>query len=294
MTASPTQLARLAIGDSSPATVALNYEDFDPGVTVNLFDGNRTKGTYDKDGNLVGPVTRMVQPRLVSIPTALEMHSLLRWGMGGTVSGTTTKTYPIGDDVLQQFVIFKPINGIFWALTGVACDVFTLSCQPGDGLRASLDLLGTGYTNPATTFPTLSIDQATRLWTLSQMALTYSGGARKTRSFTFSVNHMLDKNRFLSGSEYLSAIVKLDQSVTLGIDIPDGDNPTDWNTGEAGAAAVATFTNAGGSVLTISIPDVRFGPRSPVYPSKQEGFLTLQGECYRVGAGRPVTVTLTQ
>lgn len=292
-TPSPTQLAKLAIGANDPVDFALNYADFDPGVRVELGDFNRTKGTYDKDGNLVVPTRVRVEPRYSGNPTLAELNKLLEWGMGGTVTGTTTKTYELGDVLAQRYIHFAPKYGETWFLSGCACDAFTLSCASGDGLTASLDLVGMGYNAAHAAMPALTLDQTTKPFVMSQLVLTYAGTARNSRSFNFSVRHMIDRDRILN-SLTVTDIVKGDQSVTVGIDIPSGDNPATWYTGVAGAALLAVFTNADGKAFSITLPDVRFGPNSPVHPAKAEGYLTLSGECYRVGSGRPATVTLVQ
>jgi hypothetical protein len=290
---SPTALAKLAVGPADPVTQFLNYAEFSPGVRTGLLDLNATRGTFDRDGNRVVVAREPVTPRFSSQPTAAEAAVLAEWGMGGTPTGAGTVTYPLGDNPVQKFVFFNPKAGETWFLSGVACDVLTVSAAVGEGLRFDLDLVGKTWDDTRADFPAgVVLDQTTRPWVLSSLVLTVGGVVRKTRGFTFQVNHHIDRERFLN-SVSLTDIVKLDQEVTLSIDVPSGDNPGLWKLGVSTLALLAVFTNAGGGVLNMSIPDVRFEPNSPEHPLRGEGFLRLSGQCYRVGAGRPVTLTVT-
>lgn len=293
MAPSATQLAKLAIGAADPVDTFLNWADFDPGVSQELLDLNATRGTFDKDGNRVVVNRTIVNPRLSTQPTAQELAALLAWGMGGTPTGSNPTTYPLGDTPALRNVHFAPKQGDTWFLGDVGVDNFTLSAAQGEGLRCDVEGVGKTVDTAHAAFPGgLGPDQTTRPWVLAQLVLVVAGVTRKTREFTFRVSHGIDRNRFLN-SLTLTDVLKLDQTVTVGIDVPSGDNTGLWNAGAAGATLVATFTNAGGGILTLTFSDIRFRPNSPMHPGKAEGFLRLEGEAYRVSTGRPCTVTLT-
>lgn len=292
MAPSATQLAKLAVGNADPVTQFLNFREFSPGVRRELLDLNATRGTFDKDGNRVVVNRDHVEPRLSTEPTAAEAAVLLEWGMGGTPTGVGTVTYPLGDVLLQKYVFFSPKQGDTWFLSGVACDVFTVSAAVGEGLRFDLDLIGKTWDDTRSDFPAgLVLDQTTRPWVLSNLVLTVGGVVRKCRSFSFQVNHHIDRERYLN-SLTLTDTLKLDQDVILSIEVPSGDNPGLWKLGVSTLTLSAVFTSAGGGVLSLTVPDVRFEPTSPEHPGRAEGFLRLSGQCYRVAAGRPVTLTL--
>lgn len=295
-TAAVGPLARLGIGTADPVDTAMNYADFDPGVRRELRDLNGVRGTYNKDGNRVVEVRRLVNPRFRSEPTRSELQYLLAWGMYGTPTGTTTKTYPLADDPAERFVHFKPKNGEPFFLNKVMVDTLTLSGSAGEALTLDLDLVGVDYDDTRSDLPTLNYDLASRPFVFSGMVLTYGGVVRKTAEATLTVRHNLDRGRFFN-SATLTNGVQQNRVITLAFNLPSGENPGIWTNGIAGVTAAMVWTNAAGDQFAISAPDVRFEPVSPSTPANAEGMLRLEGECYRTGQGggevAPVTVTVT-
>jgi hypothetical protein len=154
-----------------------------------------------------------------------------------------------------------------------------------------MELIGKTADATRNDIPALTIDQTTRPFTMSRLTLLVAGVERKARSFSFSVAHNIDRSRFLN-SATLTDLVKMDQSVRCACEVPSGENAGLWNAGQAGVTLLATFTNGSGGTLVLSLADLRFGPRSPEHASRGEGYFTVEGEAYRVGTGRPCTVTL--
>lgn len=293
MAPSATQLGKVAIGSADPVDTFLNWADFDPGVSQELRDFNATRGTFYKDGNRVVPVRTRVLPRYSSTPTASELAAVLAWATGGTPTGSNPTTYPFADAAAVRNVFFAPKQGESWFLGGVGVDTMTLTAAVGEGLRCDLELVGRTYDDTRSDFPAgLGPDQTTRPFVLSNLVLVVAGVTRKTREFTFTLRNNIDRERYLN-SLTLTDTLKLDQMTTVSIDVPSGDNTGLWKLGAAGVTLVATFTNAGAGVLTLTFTDVRFGPNSPTHPSRAEGFLRLEGESYRTGTGSPATITLT-
>lgn len=293
-TASIRPLARLAVGSADPVDKALNFSAFDPGVTVVLRDTNGARGTYDLDSNRNVPERNIVAPTWAGEPTAAELLFLLEWVMSGTPTGTTTKTFPFANAPKEWFVHYKPNAGNEWFLGNVAVDSFTLQSSQGEPLTAALELVGKTYDAARSDMPTLSYDQTTRPFMLNGLVLSWGGGAIQCRGFTFRVMKNIDRGRHLN-SMNLTDIVSQARHTTIAVEVPAGDNAAKWDDGipMAGASVVATFTNAGGGVLTITLPLVRYQGRSPT-TSGEESWLTFDGEAYRSGSGSPVTVTLTQ
>jgi hypothetical protein len=288
--ASPTKLAKLAIGTGDPVTDALNYADFDPGVRIDLRDVNRTTGRFTKTGNRVVDVAHPVTPRLSMEPTAAELSKLLRWLLWGVPTGAGVVTYPIGDTPEVRNIYYAPKKGEQWWLPGVAVNEFNIRASQGEPLSLDVSLLGKTYDTTRDNFPALAVESVTRPFTLARMVLTVAGVARNCRGFTLTVSHALDVGRMLN-SLTLTDYVKTDQVITVGIEVPSGENPGLWNVGLTGATVLASFTNGFGGAFSMSFSDIRFGPQSPSHGGT-EGFLSLSGEAYGVGSGEPFTITL--
>ena len=111
MAGSATALAKLALGASDPVDFGINFTSFDPGVKRTIHDANGTRGTFWKDANRMSTDRTIVAPRLSSEPTAPELAKILEWAMGGTPTGSTTKTYVWSDTPLARNLHFKPIAG---------------------------------------------------------------------------------------------------------------------------------------------------------------------------------------
>jgi hypothetical protein len=297
MAASITTLAKLgwsAIGGSSPATQQIDFADFDLGISQDVRDLNGTRGKYNKDFGRVRKNLIHVEPSFRSEPTAVELAAILEWVMGGTVTGTTTKTYPFGNAAGLRYLAFDPGAGNLWNLTGVAVDSFTLSGSQGEPMSVSLGLLGQAYTVSGS-FPALSLDISTQPFLFIDCALTVNGSTTTIADFSLSISNGLDRGRFFNSST-LTALNKLNRTTTIGLTIPYGDFTSLFGYGVNGTGAVgsivATFTN-GGSVLTVTAANVGFAPQSPSSPFQAEGFLTLSGECFSSSLTTdPITITL--
>lgn len=289
-----TPLARLGIGSADPVDKALNFSVFQPGVLQELRDTNGMRGTFDKDGNRLVPSRKIVAPTYSGEPTAAELLFLLEWAMYGTPTGTTTKTFPLANTPAERYVHFAPNNGETWFLNGVAVDSCTLQAAQGEPLTMNLELIGKDYSTAHAAIPALTYDQTTRPFMLNGCVLQVGGVAKPIRGFTWRIMHNIDRGRFLN-SLTLTDLLQSSRQITCAVEIPSGDASGLWDDGmpAAGVTLVATFTNAGGGVLVLSFPALRFPAKSPDF-SAVEGFQTLDGEGYRVGSGSPVTVTLTQ
>lgn len=294
MAGAPTALAKLAFGVTDPVDTAINFSDFDPGVARELRNTNGTRGTFFPDGNRIIENRKTVGPKFKGEPTAVEMAYLMQWIMSGTPTGTTTKTYPWSNSASVQNIFFAPTAGEQWFLAGCGVDTATFQAASGEPLSLDLDILGQTFDSTRTNFPALTYDQTKQPWILANLVLTVGGVARSCRSWSFTVRNGLDRTRFLN-SLTLTAVQKLAGGFSVGIEVPSGDNGAQfWQAGVTTEALTAVFTNAGSSVMSISIADVRLAPKSPTFAQNAEGFLSLEGECVRVGANDPVTITITQ
>lgn len=287
-------LARLGVGSADPVDKALNFSSFNPNVNVVLRDLNGMRGTYDKDANRTVPERNMIGPSWAGEPTAAELLFMLEWVMGGTPTGTTTKTFPQANAPKEWNIHYKPNAGLEWFLGGVAIDTWTMQAAQGEPLTASAEMVGKTYDASRSNMPTLSYDQTTRPFMLNGLVLTHGGSSVACRGFTWRVVKNIQRDRHLN-SMNLTDLVSASRQYTLAVEVPSGDYAAKWDDGlpKDGVSAVAAFTNAGGGVLTLTFPLLRYPGRSPDN-SGAESFMTLDGEAYRVGAGSPITVTLVQ
>lgn len=293
MAGSPTALAKLGFGPADPVVTALNFSQFDPGVTRELGNYNGTRGTFFPDGNRMRENRQAVNPRFTSEPTAAEIATLLEWIQGGTPTGTTTKTYPWSDTPLKRNLHFKPKVGEEWFLGGVAVGNAVIAATVGQALSFDLDCIGMTWDDTRTDFPALSYDQALQPFMLSDLALLVGGVTRRPRDFTFTSAGGIDRDRYLN-SLTLTDVLRVAGNWTVSFSVPSGDNASGfWRSGIVGATCTATFTNTStAAVLTLDFPKIFFPGQSPVHAPGGEGFVTVNGLATRVGAGSPVTITL--
>lgn len=289
-----TALAKLGFGFADPVDKGLNFSAFSPGVTQELRDANAMRGTFDKDSNRVVPSRKIVTPSFAGEPTAAELLYLLELAMYGTPTGTTTKAFPLANTPKESYWHFSPNNGDTWFLSGVACDSCTLQAAQGEPLTMSMDLVGKDFSLAHAAIPALTPDQTTRPFMLNGCVLQVGGVAKPIRGFTWRIMHNIDRGRFLN-SLTLTDLIQSARQITCAVEIPSGDAAGLWDDGlaAAGTTLVATFTNAGGGILTISFGTLRFPARSPEF-GPVEGYQTIDGEGYRVDANPPVSVTLVQ
>lgn len=295
-------LGKIGFGFTATPDLLINLREFDPGVTREFRDTNATRGTFAKDVNRQRLARTAVAPTFACEPTHLELKHLIPWVMGTTGSGTplvydlsNTQTNPL-------YIYFLPNAGDALLLNDVACDTATFSAAVGEPLSFSAQGVGLTYEEDPSTptgFGSLTPDQSTQPFMLSDLALTFAGGTVQCREFSVGVNNYVDRNRYLN-SQTLTRTQRLNQTMTLTLDVPAGDNADLWRAAVSGTAAAtvalsAVFTNANTSkALTFASPAVVFPAQTPTYPPGQEGFLRIQGELHRAsGTSYPFRVTMT-
>lgn len=293
MAGSPTVLAKLGYGPADPVTIPIRYSDFVPGYRKELKDVNATRGTYQKDGNLVVPVKEIVLPTLRCSPTRIELQSLLKWIMWGNPTGTTTVTYPFADDPLLYKLHWAPKAGEQFFFSGCAVDSATLASASGEELTLALEIVGQTTDDTKSSFPALSLDVVTQPFVQAGLILTVDGSSRLTQDLTVTIKRMINRDRFFN-SMTLTDLISGDLSVTVAIHVPTAGNTGLYKTGIDGATILATYTNGFGDIFTMSFSDVRLVPVSPESAQGGEGMLRLEGEAYRSGGtGSNITVTVT-
>lgn len=293
MAGAPTALAKLGFGESDPVDVALNFASFDPGVSRELGNFNGTRGKFWNDDNRMLETRHAVQPSFSSEPTAPELAVLLKWIMGGTPTGSTTKTYPWSNTAAARYLHFKPNVGEEWFLSEVGVNEANFTAASGGALTVDLGLIGKTSDATRTNFPSLTYDTTLQPFILSHLVFTVGGVARAVQDISFTVSGGIDTERFLN-SLTLTALLRVSASLGVSFSVPSGDNASQfWRSGVTGASATAVFTNPTTSaVFTLDFPKLRYPGRSPGFSPGSEGFIRINAQPVSTAGGEPVTVSL--
>lgn len=297
MSSAVERLGKLGVGLSDPVDTLLNFSEFEPGIRTELINTNGTRGTFDEDGNRLRTGRTTIAPRIKCEPTHLELKTLIPVIMGAAGSGSPTITYDYSNTALPLVLYYLPVAGDQLFYTSNAVDTATFSAASGEALSVDLSLVGTTYDAGRSDFPSLTPDQSTQPFIMSDLGLTglsLGGSGVACRSFSLTVNNNIDKGRFL-GSNTLTRLQKLSRVASLSVDVPAGDNAGLWDDGLAGITFTATFANSSNSKsLVLTCPDLRFDANTATYAPGQEGFLRIEAKLYRTAATpRPLRITMT-
>lgn len=284
-------LGKGGIGSASPVTSRFDYRNESLKMREELIDANGVRGTRSRSTERTRPGLRRVAGSISLQPNSLEMAYFLEWVMGGTPSGSPAVTYPLADTLPSRFVTFDRVAKVF-TYAGCKVDVATFRASQGEPLNLDLQIVGTTETvGNAGTFPALSLDTTTQPFIFSDLALTIGASSSITaKDFELSINNMIDKDRFFTSLDLVSAEA-LDRAISLKCTLPYGDYTALYNAGGTGVAASATFTN-GGSVLTMTMPAVRYMRESPETPGRVEIMLPITGTVLKSGSTAELSITL--
>jgi hypothetical protein len=233
-------------------------------------------------------------------PGYTELTFLLQWILGGTPTGTTPKTYPLGDSLQSRYVTIDRsdgANGKVFTYTGVYVDKATFRAQQGELLELTLDLVGTDETIAnAGTFPNLTLSTDYPFY-FADLTLTANGSTWTTKDIEIVINNHLDKERFFN-SLTRTAILPQDREVTITFNPSFGEAAALYNTGVGGIAVDATFAAGGagggaaGVSLDFSFPKVVFPRVSPDVAGKTEEMLPMRGVAKKSGSNLELSVLL--
>lgn len=294
MAAAVGALAQLGIDSSSPITKSFDWEDEDFGLTEDFLDINGTRGTRERaiERNRAG--LQHLDGTIGFRPTAVEAQLLLPWALGASPSGSGTITYALAETLPSRYVVMDRVAKVFTYST-VKVDQMVLSCSQGQPLDMSLGLVGISESiGNAGTFPSpLTIDITTQPWIMSDLALTVDGTTVNPRQLSITLNNYIDRNRFFNGLT-LASVETHDRRVMFSTQLPYGDYYALYNTGAAGVACVATFTNPTTSdILTITMPKVALPRRKPTGTNRGgEIMLPLSGQAMKSGTTASLTITV--
>ncbi len=243
------------------------------GVNEQIADTNGMRGSLSHDVGRSRPGNVAVGGQFKFEPNVVEMPLLNTWAMGGAAS-------TLSNTALVYGVIADKIAAINnYASTAV--NRATWYGSQGEPLSLMLDVIALDEGTTTWGSPTARND-ATGPWMFQELALTIASSTYYTRSFSLTLDNHIDNGRRFN-SRTLISLVRTDRTVTLAIDLPDGDSDAVYNSGSAGVSIVGVFTN-GANVLRITMPKVVFG-RSPItIPGRTELMLPIQGQAMSTGA----------
>lgn len=288
-----TRLAMSAVGTASPIDEFVTFTRFSPGASIETIDTARDVN-FGSRSHLLSRTRnnyRRCAPSGSFKPTVGEWGMLLPWVMCGAVTGSTTKTYALGETAAVRTLAFDDTQ-LQYELDIVAVNQATFAASAGAELTLELGMLGVDFVTGGT-FPTGLSADATPPLLLNDLALTVGGTAVSCRSFRLQISNGLNAERFFN-SAILAGPVAMDRTVNVSFEVPWGASSGIWSAGavDAGVAVVATFTYSG-KVLTMTMPTVR-APEKPIdVHVPEEVMLSWEGTALATAPGNELTITLT-
>ncbi len=285
--------AFLGIGATLPVTVAYDFQSEHIICDEHFIDTNGVRGTRSRAIERERQGNRKIHGPLELQPTALDLTTLLQWGLGGTPTGSPTVTYPLGDILSTRFVVVDRVAKVF-TYSGVACNKLVIKGNSGQPLHFTFDLIGMDESvGNAGSFPGgLVIDTTTQPFIFTDLVMTIAGTDYSIKDMTITVDNSIDSERFFN-SQTLVGPIAHDRHVMLSCALPYGAAYALYgaSTVATGVACTATFTN-GSSVLTLSMIKVAFPRQAPSVPGRVEVLLNLAGQAMKSGSTLELVTTL--
>jgi hypothetical protein len=283
--------ALLGIGDTSTVDQPLDFLSESLACVEEFKDRAGLRGTRAHNIEATRAGIRRVGGNLRLQPTAVEWASLLPWILGGTPSGTN---YPLAETLPAKYVAVNRSDGTdgkVFVYSGVKVNRATIRGTQGEPLELDLDLVGVDETvGLANSFPALTLDTTTAPFMFHDLVLSIAATEYQAKDVEIVIDHRLDGERFFN-SQTRTAIAAQDRMIGVNTQLPYGDAEAAYNTGIAGVAVVATFTN-GTVSLAFTMSKVQFPRRSPTAPGRTEIMLPLQGIAYKSGSTLELTTVL--
>jgi len=256
--------------------------------------GLRGTRSHTADDTRQGPYT--VSGQLVLEPTPEDLAIWLPRILGGTPTGSGTKSYPLAE-ALPSFTL--AIDRVAKVFTYAGCKVnrAVLHGEQGGLLRLVLDIVAKSESvGAAGSFPSLT-PSSSQPYIFSDVTLTLASVAREVKQFDLLIDNALVTNRFMN-------------SLTI-VNAPEGDRTIAlrtlhaWATANtdlyaqalAGAAGTLQLTNALGGTpptgytTTFDFATLQCSDRSPTVQSRQEFFLSLDMIARKVAGTAELTTT---
>lgn len=294
MSAAIGSLAKLGIDTANPVTKRFDFQSDTLAMNEEVINANGVRGTTSHSVERIRAGLRRIAGAIVFKPTSQELANLLPWITGGTVTGTTTKTYPLADALAEYYVTSDRVMKVY-TYAGCKPDVTIIRGRRGEAIEMELQLVGrTETVANAGTFPAITIDTTTYPFVFADLSVSVGGTAGiLAREVTITVNRFIDKDRFFAGSNDLTSAETVNREIMVEMVVSYGDHATIYGTGLAtsGLAVVCTFTN-GSAVWTMTFAAVIFPRETPPVEGRTEEFLTIRGQAFQVGSTLEMVTTL--
>jgi len=238
----------------------------------------------------------------VSLPITAGNTALLFKHALGAVSTTGSSPYTHVCTMADPFAlgltaeIGRPGNdGTVRAFTYAGMKISTLEMQVavGDLLTAEFGLIGTTAESIGSV-TSASYGSSLEVVSFTGAAITVGGTAYPCMDFSMSVDNGLQADRFVLGSDTALQPIAANLAEVTGSITSEFVDATAYNriVNNTQAAITATFTDASGKTITISMPVCRFDGDTPNVGGPEMVQLELSYKALFDGTQSPVTITV--
>lgn len=219
-----------------------------------------------------------VRGPIVLQPSATEIDFLLPYILGGTTAAGVTDVA----DTLPEFIVGVDKVSEVFTYSGCRVGRCVIQGNAGQPLTWTLDISAESESaGAAGSFPAITLN-TDNFFVFSDLTLTLESSARKFRSFTLTIDNLLDderRNNALSPTE----ISAQDRAVQLTVDAPYTSDNTDLHGAAiAGAAGSLVFTD-GTDTYTVDFGNCKIPEDGPTVDGKSEIQLPLTVDCLKSG-----------
>jgi hypothetical protein len=219
--------------------------------------------------------------------------------MGGTVQ--TSGTYTLGDVYGKSFtaqVGVPQYGGTVTPKTIAGCKIssFEISAAQSAIATGRFTIDGASFTT-STSLATASFPSNNSVFHFAQGAITVDGSSvANIKDFTLSVDNVLKTDRFNLGSAGVKAeqIINGFRAITGSITAEFTDTTLLAKfLADTSAALVLTFTGPSSSVLSITLPAVKFDGEAPQVGGPEVIDINFTFQAYDNGTDQPLTIVYT-
>ena len=287
---------------NTPVTVSTFYEftnesiNYNKNISVGL--GLRAGGQVARSGRRVVTTSDATGDINLDLPTK-GLGLLLSYAMGGTVQ--TSGTYTLGDVYGKSFtaqVGVPQYGGTVTPKTIAGCKIssFEISAAQSAIATGRFTIDGASFTT-ATSLATASFPSNNSVFHFAQGAITVDGSSvANIKDFTLSVDNVLKTDRFNLGSAGIKAeqIINGFRAITGSLTAEFTDTTLLAKfLADTSAALVLTFTGPSSSVLSITLPAVKFDGEAPQVGGPEVIDINFTFQAYDNGTDQPLTIVYT-
>lgn len=276
--------------DTTTATVEFEFlEGSQIGLTQQHVNTNGMRGTRSSFSDRNREGTRRVDGNLLFAPTPAELVTLLPLILGGTPSGTS---YPLAETLVEHnWIVVR--DGRTDTYSDCYVDQATFSAQEGGALQLAMSVVGKDEAINSGTAGSNTIDASTGgPLTFMEGACTVGGTTYEFSSFELTVQNFLEVK--YRNSLTPTQIKATNRVVTVSLPFSLGDASALYGSATTGVAVVVTFTNGGGTAVSLSFSMAKVAtPKNPL-PFGQRGILDLpwRGRALKTGSTAELVTTL--